>query len=138
MNTHFDTLFEGDKPLTKLCTVCNTHLPLSMFGRSSGGNYLRYDCKKCTSKLRHSINKIKKTVPSVPKNYRCPICLRDKDEIDSKKISTSKQGVWCLDHDHESGEFRGWLCHKCNVGIGNFSDDIERLTRAINYLKDSK
>lgn len=26
----------------------------------------------------------------------------------------------CLDHDHTTGERRGWVCHGCNVSIGYF------------------
>lgn len=40
-----------------------------------------------------------------------------------------------LDHDHETGEFRGWLCQKCNMGIGQLGDNIEGLQQAIDYLK---
>jgi hypothetical protein len=42
-----------------------------------------------------------------------------------------------LDHDHDSGEFRGWLCTKCNRGIGYLGDSIEGLEMAINYLKNA-
>jgi hypothetical protein len=38
------------------------------------------------------------------------------------------------DHDHVTGYFRGYLCSKCNVGLGFFRDNIELLTRAIGYL----
>ena len=24
----------------------------------------------------------------------------------------------CMDHDHGSGAFRGWLCHRCNITVG--------------------
>lgn len=41
----------------------------------------------------------------------------------------------CLDHDHETGEFRGWLCHTCNCGIGFLGDNIEGLQRALEYLR---
>lgn len=40
-----------------------------------------------------------------------------------------------LDHDHTNGQFRGWLCAKCNTGIGKLGDSIEGLERALAYLK---
>jgi hypothetical protein len=40
-----------------------------------------------------------------------------------------------IDHNHKTGEIRGLLCHGCNVGIGHFSDSIEFLLKAINYLR---
>ena len=39
-----------------------------------------------------------------------------------------------LDHNHGTGEFRGFLCDSCNTGLGKFKDDPELLNRAINYL----
>jgi hypothetical protein len=41
----------------------------------------------------------------------------------------------CIDHDHHSGRLRGYLCSQCNVAIGFFADDGERLRRAIAYLE---
>ncbi len=39
-----------------------------------------------------------------------------------------------LDHDHSSGKIRGWLCNRCNLGLGYFSDDPVRLQAAAVYL----
>lgn len=40
-----------------------------------------------------------------------------------------------LDHDHITGKFRGFLCHKCNTGLGSFSDSPDILRKAIMYLE---
>jgi 5-methylcytosine-specific restriction endonuclease McrA len=42
-----------------------------------------------------------------------------------------------LDHDHKTNSFRGWLCQKCNRGLGNFDDDLGRMNRAIKYLEEN-
>jgi hypothetical protein len=40
----------------------------------------------------------------------------------------------CIDHDHETGEFRGALCHRCNSAIGFLDDDPALLRKATTYL----
>ena len=40
-----------------------------------------------------------------------------------------------MDHDHESGDFRGWLCTSCNTGLGKLGDSIAGLESALAYLK---
>ena len=39
------------------------------------------------------------------------------------------------DHDHVTGKFRGWLCNKCNLGLGCLGDSIEAIERTLGYLR---
>ena len=55
----------------------------------------------------------------------CPIC----------KESLDWSGIPHVDHDHETGEFRGVLCGQCNVGLGSFRDNVTSLENAKQYLK---
>lgn len=40
----------------------------------------------------------------------------------------------CLDHDHASGRFRGWLCRDCNMAIGKLGDTLDGVERARDYM----
>ncbi len=40
-----------------------------------------------------------------------------------------------LDHCHETGQFRGWLCSNCNSGIGKLGDCEVGVLMALEYLK---
>ena len=44
-------------------------------------------------------------------------------------------GKICFDHDHSTGEFRGWICAHCNWTLGYSKDNIKRLEKLIIYLK---
>lgn len=44
----------------------------------------------------------------------------------------------CFDHDHETGKFRGWICHRCNATLGFVEDSEELLQRMIEYLRIAK
>ena len=39
-----------------------------------------------------------------------------------------------IDHDHNTGEVRGILHPKCNMGIGKLDDDPNKIQRALDYL----
>jgi hypothetical protein len=105
----------------KVCRICNEEKTLERFGKhkhASGG--LDSRCKKCISKDKALRTKLLKeyehTRPEV-----CECC-----EKKHKK-------TLCLDHDHETGEFNGWLCDDCNVGIGRLGDTIDGLMKAVKY-----
>ena len=57
-------------------------------------------------------------------NRRCAICGWYHRE-DEKLV---------VDHSHETGQVRGLLCHKCNVGIGMLKDNLTVLRSAVDYL----
>jgi hypothetical protein len=40
-----------------------------------------------------------------------------------------------VDHDHSTGAVRGILCFTCNVGLGNFDEDTDRMRLAIDYVE---
>lgn len=40
-----------------------------------------------------------------------------------------------LDHCHATNTFRGWLCKRCNTGLGLLGDDLESVLKAVKYLK---
>jgi hypothetical protein len=67
-------------------------------------------------------------------NGLCEICKQP--EARRRKGSESPTAL-CLDHCHKTGKHRGFLCHHCNTGLGQFKDNPKFLQEAIEYLKKS-
>ena len=56
---------------------------------------------------------------------RCAICGTTKP---------GTRGTWRVDHDHRTGQVRGLLCDRCNLGIGYMQDDPDILIAAARYV----
>jgi hypothetical protein len=41
------------------------------------------------------------------------------------------------DHDHLTGELRGWLCSRCNRALGLIGDSLEDVMKFVRYLEGS-
>lgn len=131
MTSTIHDLFDGLELETKVCNQCGIEKTLSCYGNNSGAKHLRSKCRDCEKAQVRQRNQFKTLVP--PYNHRCEICQRTEEECTGE--GGKKVGTWCLDHNHETGEFRGWLCHSCNRALGNFKDSIDLLRAAIAYLE---
>lgn len=66
------------------------------------------------------------TARLVAQDYRCAVCR--------KPFETPKRVRF--DHNHATGEFRGFLCASCNTGLGQLKDSIAVLRSALAYLEE--
>jgi hypothetical protein len=118
--------------LDKTCTDCGQAKVLGEFYKDNRGALgVMARCKSCHKTKVAGNNTLKRTGVS-PEKYAellflqggvCAIC---KGEC-YKKLS--------VDHDHETGEVRGLLCHSCNTAVGLLLDDPQRLEAAAAYLR---
>jgi hypothetical protein len=65
--------------------------------------------------------------------YVCGICKKPETSRSGKPYSDRRH--LALDHDHKTGQFRGFLCTRCNRALGMFEDNIMKLKNAIKYLE---
>lgn len=123
---------EWSRTQDKKCMRCESSKPLSCFPfntvgtaafRYGGVHYRRGDCNTCCKQTRKETSKARKNARSTkaPKDTPCEIC------------NNVRPLVW--DHDHDSLEFRGWICEPCNRGLGLLGDTVEKVNRALAYLK---
>ena len=132
---------------TKACKTCGEEKSLSEFYKVSEKYYHSY-CKPCYNrKVRErevSSGRMQykgmalitglsyKELDNIYQDFfisqkgQCAICGIHQSRLDRN---------FCMDHDHETMEIRGLLCHRCNSGIGLLQDSIDVLSKAIKYLQ---
>lgn len=104
----------------RLCRICNTLKPISEFRENGRKFAVENRCKDCISAAAWLRREIKKSAPAKPDNCEC--CGK-------------KESKLCIDHCHDTLEFRGWICEPCNRGIGQLGDNIIGVQKALNYLQ---
>lgn len=127
----------------KRCSVCGEWKPLSKFHRQPSGSEGRHShCAECANAKKREDRRGKPRDPKVrrkqllqsrygltPESYdqlfasqggKCAIC----QEVPSRP---------CVDHNHNTGQVRGILCHFCNIRLPAVEDDRYRIP-AIAYL----
>ena len=124
MSNGVQTIKAARKIVNKTCEVCNAiYEPKS--------NRQRF-CDKCGSSQRKKSNLVRYGITHdqfekafIEQDGCCHLCGKEGDE-------SSKVNKLCVDHDHNTGEFRGLLCRGCNMAMA-FVDDSEWLSRAFRY-----
>lgn len=123
-------------PGRTICSVCNIEKDNTEFSfykerKTSNGFRLMTNtncqsCQKVRGKERSSIKKKFKNLKQPPIGSPCELC--------EKPVYKN----WQLDHCHETGKFRGWICKGCNTGMGGLGDTEESLVKALEYLRRAK
>lgn len=133
----FDIHETGDRFKFKVCDRCFKRLETkTQFEdnriKKDNVKTRRPSCRNCR-KIKNGVNisvkdriKWNKLRPEKFSDFTCPICNKTTIVGITKVV---------LDHDHKTGEVRGWLCESCNTGIGRFDDDPKIVQRAIKWLK---
>lgn len=136
-NISFLDLSKTGKPYEyKVCNIC--HILKKDFidfeinqTDAKGRKTTRPSCRSCRalidgkSLLRSERLRMNKEKPK--KFFVCPIC--------NKGCIPDVTANLVIDHCHETGFARQWICDSCNTGLGRFKDDVDYLERAIAYLK---
>lgn len=108
----------------KICTYCGKRKNLKSFPKHTMyKDNLDTRCKSCVKEQSKIRGKLHKKAPQKPEVCEC-----------CQKIPLK----WALDHDHSDDSFRGWLCDRCNTGLGKLGDNLQGITNAMNYLLSKK
>lgn len=87
--------------------------------KSSISNAEKKDHTPCTA----TVEEITEAFTGFCQNPRCGV-----PEMECKRRL-------CLDHDHETGKFRGWLCGECNKAAGLLRNSADTTFGLAEYLE---
>lgn len=124
----------------RTCSKCNQTKSIDRFllreSLASGKSSYRTECKDCINEKVRVRKGLEKNNPRPTDiNYKCPICEKTEQELKSGN-KWADRSIWCLDHDHDTNEFRGWICNNCNVAIGRLKDNLQVIKNAVKYMTE--
>lgn len=132
--------------MTQMCSTCRTEKPLieDYFYKNNTKRGFQRQCKPCHSNYMKNWsleNRERLRYQRVLSTYN--LTREEYDDLllgqgDCCAICQQELIDPCVDHDPLTDKVRGILCRQCNVGLGNFKDNIGNLEGAIHYLKSQE
>lgn len=112
---------------TKRCSRCFVAKPMTEFSPANGRKTLGGEpagfvgiCKPCSASM--SAIRRWRRAEAGPAPDKCEMC----GEVSSTSLH--------VDHDHETGATRGFICRGCNMGLGHLKDTPRVLVAGLRYL----
>lgn len=135
----------SEEPMLRQCPECLDWLPEDKFESNGAGKARKKRCSVCHYQMRLTKEngnfKARKSMEM--RRYQYGITGEQYDALHEMQKGlcyicrhSPKNRALHVDHCHRTGTIRGLLCHRCNVALGFFKDDIDRLEDAIAYLLD--
>jgi hypothetical protein len=111
-----------DRPLSGLglCSTC-----YSQHHRKTHESKYRLAARRHSLMKHYGMSIEEYDILATQQDYKCAIC---------EEIAPALRAL-VVDHNHETGRVRELLCRACNSGIGALGDSIERLEKALAYLR---
>lgn len=81
-------------------------------------------------KVKISVEEARTLVATMPDH--CESCNDPAPQLED--LTRPRSSCLHYDHDHKTGNFRGWLCGNCNRAAGLLQDDPERARKLADYL----
>lgn len=130
---------------SKACAKCGVEKPLADFHKQPGGPMGRHSyCKACASVYYRGRKRVTAPEKRRDLNFKERYGLSAEDVIHKIKEQGGKCAICgkelvdssrpCVDHDHDSKQVRGILCHACNIALHHI-EDVEYRTKALDYLR---
>ena len=120
--------------MAKRCIQCGLTKDESEFHRcATRKDGLHPYCKECRHD-RYKLRYAKYLEETYGVSYKVLYDLQDGMCAICGKMDDPQGRDFAMDHDHKTGKLRGLLCSHCNIALGYFEDDIDRLQSAIDYL----
>src|ERR1700678_3644221 len=139
------------------CSQCRETLPFSEFYAKKGGKYgIHSECILCCRErsrrslasrkrrgepIRRSKTKYAGHWKALQRGYApCDLSLEERASIKKAhsgicEIDACLQLAVVIDHDHDTGKYRGMLCRNCNSGLGMFRDTPAVMRGAATYME---
>lgn len=140
----------------KTCPKCNTEKPatLEFFHKNSanktGLSGWCKDCNNARQKAYQNTPAFKLIQPGIARKWRLKFeygmtceewdgLFKEQNNACAACDATEPRGGrWHVDHNHITGEVCGIICHKCNIGIGHFDDDLDLILKNAAYLQRTR